>query len=179
MALSPQDTWLKVQNGLAFMAFAHDQGVMPCFVRLKFRAWATKYVVLWDLRSLPYLQLGPVPYSTMGFLALALKSYSQARRYCLYGPQHWTQINDLPLWHSTIFRNVESPAYYCPALIRKGILRIGELFDRHLCPQTILLQRGRTVRCARCAKSRPFSTTGRQFFGCRIAAGYYCHCVSL
>ena len=46
---------------------------------------------------------------------------------------------------------------------------------------------GRTVRCARavhalctrCAKSRPFSTTGRQFFGCRIAAGYYCHCVSL
>ena len=25
--------------------------------------------------------------------------------------------------------------------------------------------------CARCAKSRPFSTTGRQFFGCRIAAG--------
>ena len=33
--------------------------------------------------------------------------------------------------------------------------------------------------CARCAKSRPFSTTGRQFFGCRIAAGYYCHCVSL
>ena len=26
--------------------------------------------------------------------------------------------------------------------------------------------------CARCAKSRPFSTTGRQFFGCRIAAGY-------
>ena len=33
--------------------------------------------------------------------------------------------------------------------------------------------------CARCAKSRPFSTTGRQFFGCRIAAGYYCRCVSL
>ena len=32
---------------------------------------------------------------------------------------------------------------------------------------------GRTVRCA---KSRSFSTTGRQFFGCRIAAGYYCHC---
>ena len=33
--------------------------------------------------------------------------------------------------------------------------------------------------CTRCAKSRPFSTTGRQFFGCRIAAGYYCHCVSV
>ena len=33
--------------------------------------------------------------------------------------------------------------------------------------------------CARCAKSRPFSTTGRQFLGCRIAAGYYCRCVSL
>ena len=51
----------------------------------------------------------------------------------------------------------------------------------------ILALRGRTVRCARavhalcarCAKSRPFSTTGRQFFGCRIAAVYYCHCVSL
>ena len=33
--------------------------------------------------------------------------------------------------------------------------------------------------CAHCAKSRPFSTTGRQFFGCRIAARYYHHCVSL
>ena len=33
--------------------------------------------------------------------------------------------------------------------------------------------------CTRCAKSRPFSTTSRQFFGCRIAAGYYCHCVSV
>ena len=43
-------------------------------------------------------------------------------------------------------------------------------------------QRGYRALCARCArfaKSRPFSTTGRQFFGCRIAAGYYCRCVSL
>ena len=76
----PPDTWLKVQVGLAFMAFVQNQSVMPCFVRLQFRAWAAKFGVAWNLRSLPFWQLGPVPYSTMGFLAQSLKS-SQATRY--------------------------------------------------------------------------------------------------
>ena len=68
----PPDTWLKVQAGLAFTAFAQNQSIMPCFVRLKFRAWATKFGVPWHMRSLPFLQLGPIPYSTMGFLAQSL-----------------------------------------------------------------------------------------------------------
>ena len=62
---------------------------MPCFVRLRFRAWATKFGVMWNLRSLPFLQLGPVPYAPMGFLALSLKSYSQARHYYLDGVPTW------------------------------------------------------------------------------------------
>ena len=111
------------------MAFAHNQAVMPCFVRLRFRAWATKYGVLWDLQSLPFLQLGPIPYSTMNFLALSLKSYSQATRYCLEGPPHNSSVKDFPLWHSTIFQHVEHLTYYCLALIRKGVLKIGDLFD--------------------------------------------------
>ena len=47
----PRDTWLKVQSGLAFTAFAPNLAVMPNFVRLKFRPWATKFGVSWHLIS--------------------------------------------------------------------------------------------------------------------------------
>ena len=134
-SLAPPDTRLKVQNGLAFMAFANNQTVMPFFVRLRFRAWTTKFGVLWDLRSLPYLQLGPVPYSTMGFLALLPKSCSQARRYCLDGARTESNPRNLPLWHSATFKNADNLTYYCPALIRKGVVRKSDLFDEHQKPR--------------------------------------------
>ena len=128
-----------VQPGLAFTAFAQHQSVMPCFVRPQFRTWATKFVVAWNLRSLPFLQLGPVPYSTMGFLAQSVKSYSQARRYIIDGAPEGVNIGDFPLWHSAIFRNSDSLTYYCPALIRKGVLCISDLFDSDFRPPQALL----------------------------------------
>ena len=78
------DTWLKVQAGFAFMAFAHNQAAMPCFPA-SILGMATKFGVLWNLKSLPFLQVGPVLYSTMGFLALSLSSYLQARRCSIDG----------------------------------------------------------------------------------------------
>ena len=134
----PLNTWLKVQAGLTFMAFVHNQSVMPCFVRVKLRAWATKFGVSWNLSSLPLLQLGPVPYSTMGFLAQSLKSYSQARRYIIDGLPE-VNIRAFPLWHSAIFRNSENLTYYCQALIRKGVLCISDLFDQQFTPHRDLL----------------------------------------
>ena len=44
-SLPPPSTGLKVHAGLAFTAYAQTQSVMPCFVRLKFRAWATQFGV--------------------------------------------------------------------------------------------------------------------------------------
>ena len=135
----PQDTWLKVQAGLGFTAFGQNPAVMASFVRPKLWAWASKYGVQWHLRSLPFLQFGPVPYSTMGFLAQSLKSYSQARRYVIDGPPEGANIKELPLWHSAIFRNSDHLTYYCPALIRKGVMCIAYLFDMNVSPRQDLL----------------------------------------
>ena len=135
----PPDTRLKVQAGLAFTAFAQKPAVMSSFVILKFRAWATQYGVQWHLRSLPFLQLGPAPYSTMGFLAQSLKSYSQARRHVIDGPPEGANIKKLPLWHSAIFRNSDHLTYYCPTLVRKGVLCISDLFGTNFYPRQDLL----------------------------------------
>jgi hypothetical protein len=88
---------------------------------------------------LPFLQLGPVPYSTMGFLAQSLKSYSQTRRYVIDGAPEGANIREFPLWHSAIFRNSDNLTYYCPALIRKGVMCISDLFDMSFCPRQELL----------------------------------------
>ena len=95
--------------------------------------------VSWHLRSLPFLQLGPIPYSTMGFLAQSLKSYSQARHYVIDGAPEGANNRELPLWHSAIFRNSDNLTYYCPALIRKGVMCISDLFDTNFCPHQDLL----------------------------------------
>ena len=130
LSLAPPDTRLKVQVGLAFMAFVHDQAVMRCFVWLCFRTWATNFGVVWNLRSLHNFQLGPVPYASMGFLALPVKS-SQARHYCLDGIQLGASIGDLPLAFS-YFRNSDN---LCLVLIRKGIPRISHLFNEQYVPR--------------------------------------------
>ena len=75
----------------------------------------------------------------MRFLALSLKSCSQARRYCLDGAQTGTGIYDLPLWHSAVFRNFDNLTDYCPALIWKGVLRICDLFEANNDPKPHLL----------------------------------------
>ena len=112
---------------------------MLCFVRLKFGAWATEFGVSWHLRCVPFLQLGLIQYSTMGFLAQSLKSHLQATRYVIEGAPEGASIWEFPLWHSAIFRNSDNLTYYCPALIRKGVMCISDLFDANSCPHQDLL----------------------------------------
>ena len=137
--LAPPDTWLRVQSGLAFARFSGHQSEFPPFVTLIFRQWARKYGVVWTPRAVPYLQLGPVPYASMGFLAQSLKSFSQARRYVLDGMLPGTTSDALPLWHSAIFRNADNLTYYCPRLIKRGILTVKDLFDTTAQPKAKLL----------------------------------------
>ena len=43
------------------------------------------------------------------------------------------------MWHSAIFRNSDNLTYYRPALIRKGVMCISDLFDTSICPRQDLL----------------------------------------
>ena len=38
-------------------------------------------------------------------------------------------VGDLPLWDSSVFKSSEHLTYYCPALIRKRIRRIRDMYD--------------------------------------------------
>ena len=137
--LAPPDTWLRVQSGLAFARFSGHQLESVPFVTLIFCQWARKYGVVWTPRAVPYLQLGPIPFASMGFLAPSLKSSSQARRYVLDGMLPGTTSDALPLWHSAIFRNADNLTYYCPRLIERGILTVKHLFDTTAQPKAKLL----------------------------------------
>ena len=85
------------------------------------------------------MQLGPVPYATMGFLAHSLEAFSQARQYVLDGMLLGTTPDALPLWHSAIFGNADNLIYYCPRLIKRGILTISHLLDSQQQPKDQLL----------------------------------------
>ena len=151
--------WLCVQVGLAFARFSGHKSEFPPFITHVFRQWAKKFGAVWTPRAVPYLQLGRVPYSSMGFLALLLKSFSQARRYVLDGLLDgmpidklslWHSVllhnadirmpvDKLPFWHSVLLHNADNLTYYCPRLIKRGVLLVSDLFDAQGQPNPQLL----------------------------------------
>ena len=69
-SLAMPDTWLRVQAGLAFVKFmAHPQS-FPALVGDHFQMWVYKSGVCLHAHAIPYLQLGAIPYHTMGYLAV-------------------------------------------------------------------------------------------------------------
>ena len=74
--------------------------------------------------NLPYFQLGPVPWSTMGLIAKAATTFSLARKNVSVArpPYH---PDRLPIWHSVFLRNGKNLSYYSPALMCKGITTLG------------------------------------------------------
>ena len=87
-----------------------------------------KYGVCLDTWAWPYIQLGLVLHKTFGYLAYSLKSFSIARRYILDGLADPTAQGELPLWHSAVFKNSKHLTYYCPALIKKNIVSVPDLY---------------------------------------------------
>ena len=97
--------WLHAQFGLSFHKFLQHPEVFTETVTSPFRTWCTKYGVCLHAWAWPYIQLGPVPYKTFGYLAYSLKSFSIARRYILDGLADPTAQGQSPLWHSAVFKN--------------------------------------------------------------------------
>ena len=121
--------WLHTQFGLSFHEFLQHPEIFTETVTTPFRMWCKQYGVCLHAWAWSYIQLGPVPHKTFGYLAYSLKSFSIARRYILDGLADPTAQGQLPLWHSAVFKNAEHLTYYCPALIKKNILTTQDLYD--------------------------------------------------
>ena len=71
-------------------------------------------------------QLGPVPMKGAGYLAHSYKAYSPARKGIKVKLS--LPLNDLPLWHSTLFCTKHYNTYFAPHLIRQGVLTGHQLW---------------------------------------------------
>ena len=110
--------WLHAQFGLPFHKLLQTPGVFTKKVVAGFYSWCKMYGVCLNAWALPYLQMGPVPYKTFGFMQYSFKSFSISRRYVIDGLGDHNMVGELPLWHSAIFENDKQLAHYCLALIR-------------------------------------------------------------
>ena len=73
----------------------------------------------------------------MGYMAQSLK----ARRYICEGMSTCTPIDVMPLWHSAMFQKGGHLTYYCPALVKLGILTVGDLYNSAGAPNPSLLRK--------------------------------------
>ena len=121
-------TWLHAQFGPPFHKFLHSPNVFFAPTSANFRNWCHTYGVCLNAWALPYVQMGPVPYKTFGFLQYSFKSFSISRRYIIDGLGDNSAVGELPLWHSAIFQNEKQLTYYCPALIQQGITQVKHMF---------------------------------------------------
>ena len=121
-------TWLHAQFGPPFHNFLHSPNVFFAQTSAKFRNWCHTYGVFLNAWVLPYVQMGPVPYKTFGFLQYSFKSFSISRRYIIDGLGDNSAVGEPPLWHSDIFQNEKQLTYYCPARIQQGITQVKHMF---------------------------------------------------
>ena len=103
--LPPPKIWVHAQFGLPFHKFLTAPLIYSDSVQATFRTWCTRYGILLDSWAVPHLQLGPIPYKTFSFSSYSMKSMSLARRYTIDGLAEQGSVNDVPLWHSAVFKN--------------------------------------------------------------------------
>ena len=108
-----------------------------CAIKISSMGYQTRCFMAPEVPAFSAARSDPIFYN--GLLAQSLKSYSQARHYLIDGAPEGANITELPLWHSAIFRNLDNLTYYCPALIRIGVMCISDLFDTDFCPRQGLL----------------------------------------
>ena len=130
--------WLHAQFGLPFHKLLQTPDVFTMKLVTGFYSWCKTYGVCLNAWALPYLQMGPVPYKTFGFMQYNFKSFSISRRYVIDGLGDHDMVGELPLWHSAIFQNDKRLTYFCLALMRQEVTQVKHMFVNGL-PRTDLL----------------------------------------
>ena len=119
------------QHTSTFVNFTHGYTALPAIVTNPFQEWASHWGAPLGPSNLSTLQLGRIPYATMPLLALSAKSYSLLMSMSTLTvppvPSH-----DPHLWHSCRFLDRWGKSIYCPALIRRGVLKLSQLTPAHM-----------------------------------------------
>ena len=91
--------------------------------------------LLFDEEFLPFWQMGPVPLPRPSFLQGSVKAYSVVRREGGWvPPPPKRRLFHMPVWHNVLLKNSLPMSYWCPQLIKRGVLRWGDLVDNEAIP---------------------------------------------
>ena len=115
-------TFLLWHHAAAFIAAQREPLLVPAVSRRHFRVWATTFGVPLNPTFMLWLQLGPIPWKTYPFLGKACKAFSLLHKAAPVALPPEDLARRLPPWHSCLFRDTNTNAYYSPRLIRAGLV---------------------------------------------------------
>ena len=144
LQLPAKEGGLAQANLAAYAEWVHSQSFVRFVQRpaqfaerhvAPFRRWAFSVGLLIEEEFLPFLQVALVPLPQPSFLQGSLKSYSVVRREGGDVPPPPIQrLQHMPVWHNALLRNFCSFSYWSPPLIRRGVMRWGDLVDNGAIP---------------------------------------------
>ena len=122
-------SFLLWQHASSYVHFLQHPEAFSSVVSNHFTRWADKIGLVPSMRFLPYFQMGSnVVWQTMPFLGGCARVLSLIRQPHMV-PTPEVMPYDLPLWHSISFRNEHQQSYFCPRLIRDGVLTWGGFLE--------------------------------------------------
>ena len=98
LGLCPPATFLLQMAAKPFLFHMRNQHQLPSKAVRDFELWCRQYGVLVSSVTLPYFQLGAVPWKYMGFIALAAKAFWMGRRHVMVTRPPYL-LEQLPIWH--------------------------------------------------------------------------------
>ena len=87
-------------------------------------AWAREIGLCLSPGFLPYCQLAVVR-GVRSLLQRSCKCFSQLRRNAPH-PAVVGKASGMPIWHNVLFRNDALRTYFAPAMVRKGVITLGD-----------------------------------------------------
>ena len=126
-ALLDPKIFLRWQFATLFVRFLNDSASIPQIVTSEFRPFQNKHGTVLDSFSIFTFQMGSnVVWNTMPYLAWSARCSSLLKQDLPQPPPTMLAYNTA-LWHHCAFRNEHRQTYFCPKLIRAGILTVGDL----------------------------------------------------
>ena len=129
VSLATPESFLRWQHATPFVRSVVHPTSFPQPILSDFRAFSARHGILITAEFLPFFQMGSnVIWKSMPYLAWSARSFSLARQHIPFSLDEPLPY-DLPLWHNAIFRNQQNLTYFSPALIRGGVLTVGQLME--------------------------------------------------
>ena len=129
MALPHPKHYLLWQFSTPFIHSVIRPHTFSGMVRQSFFSWAQSLGLVVTLDTLAHFSMGSnVVWNSLPYLGLSARAFTLVRHNLTpEGPPDLSY--DTPLWHSCLFTNQHGHSYFCPQLIRCGILTVGQFLE--------------------------------------------------